>query len=52
MPSEYYVVTLRVCRKEDDDHPGRWDWQELIGGDVALISVEPSQPESEPANGL
>lgn len=35
-----YQVCLIVEKNVEDDHPARWDWYELVGNKVELVSVE------------
>lgn len=34
-----YTVTIVVRRYEGEDHPGRWDWHDLIGGVQRVLDV-------------
>lgn len=37
---ETFKVTLLVTRKEDDDHPSRWEWSDLVGDGTTVVSIE------------
>ena len=38
-----YRVSLIVEKDEQADHPARWDWTELVGNGVEVLSVEEAE---------
>jgi hypothetical protein len=38
-----YRASILVEKDAEDDHPGRWDWNELVGNKVELLSVEEAE---------